>query len=114
MQIWEAETLHMSQLAGGWDFLTLSGWRCASKKKKNCITNNRAVVGRLRAAAGAGGAASPGWAGRDRRTKGQKELWKPPQEQQDLPRWLQNSGPPVPPPSARWIARSGGTASMAY
>lgn len=31
MQIWEAETLHMSQLAGGWDFLTLSDWRCAPK-----------------------------------------------------------------------------------
>lgn len=28
-QIWEAETLHTSQLAGGWDFLTLSGWGCA-------------------------------------------------------------------------------------
>lgn len=25
MQIWEAETLHMSQLAGGWGFLTLLG-----------------------------------------------------------------------------------------
>lgn len=35
MQIWEAETLHMSQLAGGWDFLMLSGWRCASKKKRH-------------------------------------------------------------------------------
>lgn len=31
MQIWEVETLHMSQLAGGWDFLTLSDWRCAPK-----------------------------------------------------------------------------------
>lgn len=28
----EAETLHMSQLAGGWDFLTLSDGRCAPKK----------------------------------------------------------------------------------
>lgn len=37
MQIWEAETLHMSQLAGGWDFLTLSGRRCASKKKKEIV-----------------------------------------------------------------------------
>lgn len=57
-----------------------------------------------------------GWAGLggDRWTKGPKELPKPSQEQQDPPRRLQKSGPTVLPRSARWIARGGGTASMAY
>lgn len=48
----------------------------------NGITNGRAVVGRLRVAAGAGGAASPGRTAGHGRTKSQKELLKPPQKQQ--------------------------------
>lgn len=107
MQIWEAETLHMSQLAGGWDFLTLSDWRCASKTI-NCITSNGAVAGRLCAAVDDRGAR------RDRQIKGQKKLTKTPQKQQYPPGQLQKWVPPVPLLSARWIARSKGTASAAY
>lgn len=95
MQIWEAETLHMSQLAGGWDFLMLSGWRCASKKKKAYfITNNHAVVWRLCAAAGAGGAALLGWAETSPGTAGSTKA--------------------VAEVGAHWIARSRETASTAY
>ena len=45
MQIWEAETLHMSQLAGGWDFLD-SFWlgMCFKKKKEKKIVLQTLVL----------------------------------------------------------------------
>lgn len=80
MQIWEAETLHMSQLAGGWDFLTLSDWRCAPKSNNKWYYKRSCSCGE--AAAGAGGAASPGRTAGHGQTEGQKELLKSPQKQQ--------------------------------
>lgn len=76
MQIWEAETLHMSQLAGGWDFLTLSGRRCASEKKKklyykqSCSGGEAACCSRCRSY----GLSGLGWKGQtDKRPEGAAE-----------------------------------------
>lgn len=74
MQIWEAETLHMSQLAGGWDFLTLSDGRCAPKNNNKWYYKQSCSCGE---------AACCCWTAGHRLTKGQKELLKPPQKLQE-------------------------------